>query len=209
MWTARTLDSSDTVCVKMFLGQEAEKVWRVEMAMVERQLNHPHILKGLGGGYGPLKKRGVEKGKRYYIVTEWAEGGELFELVRLADSGLRREVCRRLFGQIIAGLGCLHEEGIAHRDMKLENCFLDSQMHLKVADFGTCKDYKGQVLRTMVGTTDYCAPEIENNTDHESYDGPPADIFSCGVILFVLLTGKFPYDEVEDKMHKDFLWAPA
>jgi serine/threonine protein kinase len=85
-------------------------------------------------------------------------------------------------------------------------------MQIKVADFGTCKVFKGQgasPLRTMIGTTDYCAPEVENNTDHQEYDGPAADIFSCGIILFVLLTGKFPYQEVEDKMHKDFLWAPA
>ena len=83
--------------------------------------------------------------------------------------------------------------------MKLENAFLDSNLTIKVADFGLMKDYNNDVLKTKIGTEGYMAPEINL---HKTYDGPPVDIFACGVMLFAMATGNQPFTKVGDGWHK-------
>ena len=98
-------------------------------------------------------------------MTELAENGELFNFVQ-NHNGLLPEVCRQLFGQLLNGLEALHQMGIAHRDMKPENCFLDFFLTLKVADFGTHKKFAGDLaseLKTCTGTRQYMAPEVAKN----------------------------------------------
>jgi serine/threonine protein kinase len=104
----------------------------------------------------------------------------------------------------------LHDNGAAHRDLKLENIFLDKNCVPKLADFGLMKKFKmasGQevMLRTALGTQGYMAPEVVNQ---ETYEGPPVDVFACGVMLFMMVTGKPPFSDQGDEFHKYLMKNP-
>jgi serine/threonine protein kinase len=101
----------------------------------------------------------------------------------------------------------VHDKGIAHRDLKLENCFLDKNINMKLADFGLAKVFagpNGSALQTECGTPQYMAPEISNG----SYDGPPVDIFALGVILFIMCNAKFPFGKAGDKYYNKYHKSP-
>lgn len=126
-----------------------------------------------------------------YLVLEYVEGGELFDYV--SNHGpLPEEEAVRLFRQIIAGLGYCHRFNICHRDLKPENILLDSYHNIKLADFGMAAlQPAGQWLNTSCGSPHYAAPEIIYG---RRYRGDKADIWSCGIILYALLTGFLPFD---------------
>jgi len=77
-----------------------------------------------------------------FIVSELADNGEAYEYVEMAE-GLKPEYARQLFGQLVGAVAFVHSKGIAHRDLKLENCFLDKDVNLKLADFGMMKAFDG------------------------------------------------------------------
>jgi len=134
-------------------------------------------------------------------VTELAANGELFDLVSTADNlnGDKMKYARFIFKQIADGVQHLHVKGIAHRDLKLDNCFLDENMAIKVADFGLMKCFAGtnaSVLKTKCGTTNYMAPELHAGGE---YDGTAVDIFAMGVMLFMMLTTMEPFHEATSK----------
>ncbi|KAF9886235.1 hypothetical protein FE257_011848 [Aspergillus nanangensis] len=126
-----------------------------------------------------------------YLVLEYVEGGELFDYV--SNSGpLPEEEAVRLFRQIIAGLGYCHRFNICHRDLKPENILLDGWHNVKLADFGMAAlQPEGHWLNTSCGSPHYAAPEIIYG---RKYRGDKADIWSCGIILYALLTGYLPFD---------------
>lgn len=115
----------------------------------------------------------------------------MFEYVR-KHGPLPEEEAVRLFRQIIAGLGYCHRFNICHRDLKPENILLDSWHNVKLADFGMAAlQPMNQWLNTSCGSPHYAAPEIIYG---RRYRGDMADIWSCGIILYALLTGFLPFD---------------
>lgn len=121
-----------------------------------------------------------------------------------ACDGLEPKYARQLFGQLVTAVEYIHAKHIAHRDLKLENCFLDEEVTVKVADFGMQKIYggpDGEQLRTKCGTPNYMAPELLTGGE-EAYEGPPVDCFACGVILFIMCFGKFPFSEAGDVYYR-------
>jgi len=88
----------------------------------------------------------------------------------------------------------MHQKGVSHRDLKLENILLDDNLNLKVADFGFSTYKKIEKLKSYRGTKTYMAPEIKQG---KVYNGKQADIFSTGVILFILVQGIFPFGEAK------------
>lgn len=136
-----------------------------------------------------------------YLVMEYVEGGELLEYI--GKQGILDELTVvHLFRQIIAALLYCHRLHIHHRDLKPENILLDkANFQIKLVDFGMAAlQPVGSKLTTPCGSPHYAAPEVIKSVE---YDGAKADIWSCGVILFVMLTGSppFNYDEQGDLGH--------
>jgi serine/threonine protein kinase len=122
------------------------------------------------------------------------KGGELFNKVQRGR--LKEDAARKYFQQLICAVDFCHSRGVYHRDLKPENLLLDEGSNLKISDFGLstiseCKRLDG-LLHTSCGTPAYVAPEVINR---KGYDGAKADIWSCGVILFVLLAGYLPFQD--------------
>ena len=100
---------------------------------------------------------------------------------------------RRFFQQIICAVEYCHRHKIVHRDLKPENLLLDSDLNVKIADFGLSNIMTdGNFLKTSCGSPNYAAPEVING---KLYAGPEVDVWSCGVILYVLLVGRLPFDD--------------
>jgi serine/threonine protein kinase len=144
-------------------------------------------------------KKNSQTYKCVAIVMELVPGGELFEYV--ADSGrFSEETARTYFRILIETLEYCHLQGIAHRDLKPENLLFDANFNLKIADFGFAtllcgKDNSGQ-LHTILGTESYMAPEIHLR---KPYSGEAVDLFACGIILFIMLSGTPPFAKADPK----------
>ncbi|KAI0559940.1 Serine/threnine protein kinase [Gracilaria domingensis] len=137
--------------------------------------------------------------KRVFLVMELVRGGELFESI-VKNGRQPEDIARKYFHQLIDAVHYCHHRGIYHRDLKPENLLLGENGELKITDFGfsAMKDYGSHMLKTNCGSPHYCAPEVWNG-DQIQYDGRKNDAWSCGIILYVMLTGKQPfYDEDDD-----------
>ncbi|KAL9625475.1 MAG: hypothetical protein Q9160_000538 [Pyrenula sp. 1 TL-2023] len=130
-----------------------------------------------------------------WIAMELAEGGDLFDKIE-ADSGVTEDIAHVYFSQLINAVGYIHSKGVGHRDIKPENILLSSDGDLKIADFGlaTLFEYQGKRKNntTMCGSPPYIAPEVLNASS-QGYYADLADIWSCGIVLFVLLAGNTPW----------------
>ncbi|KAL2820015.1 hypothetical protein BJX63DRAFT_444972 [Aspergillus granulosus] len=150
--------------------------------VIMKLIEHPNVI----SLYDVWENRG-----ELYLVLEYVEGGELFDYVS-KEGPLPEEEAVRLFRQIIAGLGYCHRFNICHRDLKPENILLDANHNIKLADFGMAAlQPAGHWLNTSCGSPHYAAPEIIYG---RKYRGDKADIWSCGIILYALLTGFLPFD---------------
>ncbi|KAI3897044.1 hypothetical protein MKX03_015868 [Papaver bracteatum] len=132
---------------------------------------------------------------KIYIILEFITGGELFDKI-VHRGRLSETEARRYFQQLIDGVDYCHSKGVYHRDLKPENLLLDSQGNLRISDFGlsALPEEGVSLLRTTCGTPNYVAPEV---LSHKGYVGSVADVWSCGVILYVLLAGYLPFDELD------------
>ncbi|XP_019192610.1 PREDICTED: CBL-interacting serine/threonine-protein kinase 24-like [Ipomoea nil] len=130
---------------------------------------------------------------KLYIVLEFVTGGELFDEI-VHRGRLPEDKARLYFQQLLDAVAHCHSKGVYHRDLKPENLLLDSYGNLKVSDFGLSALPKQGVdlLHTTCGTPNYVAPEV---LGHRGYDGAAADVWSCGVILYVLMAGYLPFNE--------------
>ncbi|XP_034405202.1 serine/threonine-protein kinase SIK2 isoform X2 [Cyclopterus lumpus] len=157
-----------------------EKIYREVQIM--KMLDHPHIIK---------LYQVMETKNMLYLVTEYAKNGEIFDY--LAKHGRLSELeARRKFWQILSAVEYCHNRNIVHRDLKAENLLLDGQMNIKIADFGFGNFFQpGEPLSTWCGSPPYAAPEV---FEGQQYEGPQLDIWSMGVVLYVLVCGALPFD---------------
>ena len=106
---------------------------------------------------------------------------------------MSEEQARRFFQQLISGIEYSHRLKIVHRDLKPENVLLDDDLNVKIADFGLSNVIKdGDFLKTSCGSPNYAAPEVIRGG---LYTGPEIDVWSCGVILYVMLCGRLPFED--------------
>ncbi|KAF8391215.1 hypothetical protein HHK36_023517 [Tetracentron sinense] len=189
VYHARHLKSGQSVAIKII---DKEKVLRVGMIdqikreiSVMRIVRHPNVVQ--------LYEVMASKNKIYFAM-EYAKGGELFD--KVAKGKLKEDTARKYFQQLIGAIDFCHSRGVYHRDLKPENLLLDENGNLKVSDFGLSALWESRgkdgLLHTTCGTPAYVAPEVISN---KGYDGAKADIWSCGVVLFVIMAGYLPFHD--------------
>jgi len=139
----------------------------------------------------------LDDSEKLYIILELATGGDLFDKI-IQVGGFSEDDARVFFKQILSGLTHCHSKGIIHRDMKPENLLLDGESKLKISDFGLSNVIQTpqQMLKTHCGSEKYAAPEVMQSTD--PYLGPPVDVWSTGVILYIMVGGAFPFVEATE-----------
>ncbi|KAL0912033.1 hypothetical protein M5K25_017976 [Dendrobium thyrsiflorum] len=187
---AKNVETGENVAIKIL---DKENVLRHKMiGQIKREIStmklikHPNVIRM----YEVMASK-----TKIYIVLEFVTGGELFD--KIATWGrMKEDEARKYFQQLINAVDYCHSRGVYHRDLKPENLLLDSNGVLKVSDFGLSalpqQVRDDGLLHTTCGTPNYVAPEVINN---KGYDGAKADLWSCGVILFVLMAGYLPFED--------------
>ncbi|OWF35294.1 NUAK family SNF1-like kinase 1 [Mizuhopecten yessoensis] len=151
-------------------------------------LNHPNIVN---------VREVFENKDRIILVMDCATSGELYDYIN-NRSQLAEADARRIFRQIVSAVHCCHQNGIVHRDLKLENIVLDHDGNVKIADFGLSNYFsQNKLLSTYCGSPLYASPEIVNGNP---YHGPEVDCWSLGVVLYTLVYGAMPFDSSDFKV---------
>ena len=153
-----------------------------------KDLDHPNIIKMF---------EFFEDNKRYYIVTEICKGGELFDEI-INRKRLTEKETSILMKQVLSCISYCHQNYIMHRDLKPENILLESNKEfdqLKIIDFGTSISFKeSEFMEEKIGSPYYMAPEMITGTHYTS----KVDLWSCGVIAYICLSGNPPFNGVGD-----------
>ncbi|XP_078381024.1 serine/threonine-protein kinase SIK3-like isoform X2 [Oculina patagonica] len=157
-----------------------KKIFREVQIM--KMLDHAHIIK---------LYQVMETDRMLYLVTEYASKGEIFDHL-VAHGRMNEKEARKKFLQIASAVDYCHKQNVVHRDLKAENLLLDENFNIKIADFGFSNLFQeGKHLKTWCGSPPYAAPEL---FEGKAYCGPEVDIWSLGVVLYVLVCGALPFD---------------
>ncbi|KAI0522953.1 hypothetical protein KFK09_005342 [Dendrobium nobile] len=186
---AKNLKTYESVAIKVL---DKERILKSGLAAhikreigILRRVRHPNIVH--------LLEVMATKTKIYFVM-EYVRGGELFS--KVAKGRLKEDAARRYFQQLISAVCFCHARGVFHRDLKPENLLLDEKGDLKVSDFGlsAVSDQIRQdgLFHTFCGTPAYVAPEV---LSRKGYDAARVDIWSSGIILFVLMAGYLPFHD--------------
>ncbi|KAD4889206.1 hypothetical protein E3N88_21279 [Mikania micrantha] len=194
VYYARDLVTSESVAIKVIKKDQVRKEGLMDQITREisvmRLVRHPNVVE--------LKEVMATKTKIFFVM-EYVTGGELF--AKVVKGRMKEDVARKYFQQLISAVDFCHSRGVSHRDLKPENLLLDENGDLKVSDFGLSSLPEhlrnDGLLHTQCGTPAYVAPEVLRR---KGYDGAKADIWSCGIILYVLLAGFLPFQD-ENIMH--------
>lgn len=213
-------DSQVEVAIKLIrretLGNNQNRLQKIYREIhILRGLDHPNIVR--------LHEM-VETERHIGIILEYASGGELFDFI-LNHRYLKDGAARRLFAQLISGVGYLHKRGIVHRDLKLENLLLDRNRNIIITDFGfantfNANDELGEEIEFNLSSKEFvkamglegtdgnrrgdlmqtscgspCYAAPELVVSDSLYTGRKVDVWSCGVILYAMLAGYLPFDD--------------
>ncbi|XP_016979217.1 RAC serine/threonine-protein kinase [Drosophila rhopaloa] len=166
---------------KEVIIQKDEVAHTLTESRVLKSTNHPFLIS---------LKYSFQTNDRLCFVMQYVNGGELFW--HLSHERIFTEDRTRFYGaEIISALGYLHSQGIIYRDLKLENLLLDKDGHIKVADFGLCKEdiTYGRTTKTFCGTPEYLAPEVLDDNDY----GQAVDWWGTGVVMYEMICGRLPF----------------
>ena len=186
---AKNLENDTIVAIKILNKEIIHKYKMMENIKKEissmKLLNHPYVVKLFDVMASETK---------IYLVQEYVSGGELLNKIKI-QKPLKEDEARKYFQQLIDGVDYLHNQEIYHRDLKPNNILIDGDGNVKIADFdvsATCQQFGSDgLLHTTCGTPSYIAPETMNG---KGYDGASTDLWSCGVVLFMLLAGYLPFE---------------
>ncbi|CDW80083.1 protein kinase domain containing protein [Stylonychia lemnae] len=227
---AKSLENQRFFAIKILKRHKVEqinlsafkKILSNEVTLIQ-SMNHPNIIKLVEYNCeGELIIKPSGKAIQvFFIVLELVEQGDLFSFIKAKynQGGFNERFARYYFLQLLSAIEYLHQTaGIVHRDLKPENLLLNQKYDLKIADFGLSSKKEGNyglgIHYSQVGTRQYQAPEV---LERRSYRGEYVDIFSIGVILFLMVTGTLPYQKeanIKDPLYKhvyqkqtDKFWA--
>ncbi|KAI8918663.1 kinase-like domain-containing protein, partial [Powellomyces hirtus] len=177
--------TGEKVAVKIIDKSKLDKTTSKKLfreVRIMKLLSHPHIVR---------LYEVIDTPKELYLIMEYASGGEIFDYL-VAHGRMKEKEARRHFRQIVGAIDYCHSLHVIHRDLKAENLLLDGNMNVKIADFGFSNQFSpGQRLNTWCGSPPYAAPELFQGKE---YSGPEVDIWSLGVVLYVLVCGALPFD---------------
>ncbi|CAL0317751.1 unnamed protein product [Lupinus luteus] len=190
VYYGRSAITNQSVAIKVFDKDKVMRTGQADRILQEISImtlvKHPNIIQ--------LFEVMATKRKVYFVI-EYAKGGELFK--KVAKARLKEDVAFKYFRQLMNAVDFFHSRGVYHRDIEPENLLLDENGNLKISDFGlsAVAESKRQdgLLHTTCGTPAYVAPEV---IKRKGYDGAKADISSCGVVLFVLMAGYLPFQDL-------------
>jgi serine/threonine protein kinase len=184
-------ETGDAVAIKIL---DKEKIYQQNMGdqikkeiAIMKLIKHPNVVQM----YEVLASK-----TKIFIVLELVRGGELFDQI-VSEGKFDEKTANWYFRQLVDGVQYCHDQGVCHRDLKPENLLIgEKDKRLKISDFGLSVLYhpesQADLLHTTCGTPNYVAPEVLAD---KGYDGTAADVWSMGVILYVLLAGYLPFDE--------------
>nr|KJB58019.1 hypothetical protein B456_009G190600 [Gossypium raimondii] len=151
---------------------------------IMRKIQHKNVVQFFGACATP---------PNLCIVTEFMSGGSIYDLLHKQKSGFKLPLLLKLAIDVSEGMSYLHQNGIMHRDLKAANLLMDENGVVKIADFGVARvQAQPGVMTAETGTYRWMAPEV---IEHKPYDHK-ADVFSFGVVLWEMLTGKLPYENL-------------
>ncbi|CAG9862147.1 unnamed protein product [Phyllotreta striolata] len=188
---ARHVFTGEKVAVKVIDKSKLDEVSKAHLFQEVRCMKlvqHPNVVR---------LYEVIDTATKLYLVLELGDGGDLYEYIMRHDTGLPEKAAKEYFSQIVRAISYCHQLHVVHRDLKPENVvFFKKQGIVKLTDFGfSNKFYPGQKLETSCGSLAYSAPEILLG---DSYDAPAVDVWSLGVILYMLVCGHPPFQEAND-----------
>ena len=177
--------------VKILKNNPNSKSFYEKEISILKKMNNNYITNLITYGNSKFEFDKNSISNNYYIVLDLGKKGELFNYILYPKKGFSESQTRYIFNQILKGVKSIHDNGIVHLDLKIENIILDEFYNLKISDFGLSIDNNDkQLINIFQGSEKYKAPEIILK---KPFNGIYADIFSLGVILFVILTGNYPF----------------
>ncbi|KAH0003789.1 kinase-like protein, partial [Aureobasidium melanogenum] len=205
------------IAVKFINKEHAFRVGRLRPKQIELEISlhrqvsgHANIIRFLSHG---------DDQSWIWIAMELAEGGDLFDKIE-ADEGVGEDIAHFYFKQLVNAISWCHGKGVAHRDIKPENMLLTANGDLKLADFGLATNFLNlktgdtKMCGLVCGSPPYIAPEIiqvghanqkrKHGEDKFGYCPNISDIWSCAIVLFVLLVGNTPWDQPEPRKSEEF-----
>lgn len=188
---ARHVFTGEKVAVKVIDKSKLDDVSKAHLFQEVRCMKlvqHPHVVR---------LYEVIDTATKLYLILELGDGGDLYDYIMRHDAGLSEELAKEYFRQIVKAISYCHKLHVVHRDLKPENVvFFEKLGVVKLTDFGfSNKFFPGQKLETSCGSLAYSAPEILLG---DSYDAPAVDVWSLGVILYMLVCGQAPFQEAND-----------
>uniref|UniRef100_A0A3P9PXA1 SNF-related serine/threonine-protein kinase n=1 Tax=Poecilia reticulata TaxID=8081 RepID=A0A3P9PXA1_POERE len=188
---ARHVFTGEKVAVKVIDKTKLDPVARGHLFQEVRcmkMVQHPNVVR---------LYEVIDTATKLYLILELGDGGDMYDCIMKHDGGLSEEVAKCYFAQIVHAISYCHRLHVVHRDLKPENVvFFEKQGVVKLTDFGFSNRFQpGKTLNTSCGSLAYSAPEILLG---DEYDAPAVDIWSLGVILFMLVCGQPPFQEAND-----------
>ena len=175
-----------------------------EINKIKKIISSQYIVKLISYGQGFLERgysylsyklfNHFQTGNVEYGLFEYLKNGELQNYVFLLKKKFSEDIAKKIFYEILLGLETCHENGISHGDIKLQNILFNANFRIKLIDLGFAKKIKEGLISEITGSKYYNAPEMFSCAT-KGYDGALADIFSLGVVLFVLVMGFYPFDK--------------
>ena len=171
-----------------------------EEATHQAQLSHPNVVQMTDY---------FKEGEDYFLVLDFVQGRSLAEIIDSSRGPMPQKQALQIFKEVLSGLNCAHEKAILHRDIKASNVMVDSSGRALLTDFGIARqagDEQAASLGRVIGTPEYMSPEQyidSDKVDHRS------DVYSAGILLFEMLTGRLPFQGSQDELREQHLGVPV